>query len=69
MFIIIASRVVSLGLEVKASGRASVWKFSLRHYGESRICRDCEAEISRSVLMVRSHVHVIACVGVWNFGT
>ena len=29
---------------------------------ESRICREYEAEISRSVLMVRSHVHVIACV-------
>ena len=31
MFIIIAYRVVGLGLEVEASGRASVWKFSFRH--------------------------------------
>ena len=31
--------------------------------------RDCEAETSRIVLMVGSHVHVIACVCVWNFGT
>ena len=30
MFIIIASRVIGLGLEVEASRRASVWKFSLR---------------------------------------
>ena len=33
MFIIIASRVVGLGLEVEASRRASVWKFSYKPLG------------------------------------
>ena len=77
MFIIIASCVISLGLEVEASRRVKVGKSSLggkERFNYSKISelrsgsvmdlrvRDCESKISRILLMVESHVHVITCV-------
>ena len=51
---IIASCVIGLGLEVKASGKAIVWENSLlgSRVRVGQICQDCESEISEILLMV-----------------
>ena len=49
-----ASCVISLGLEVEASGKAIVWEnSSLRsRVRVGQMCQDCESEISVILLMV-----------------
>ena len=51
---IITSCVISLGLEVEASRKAIVWESSPlgSRVRIGQICRDCESEISRILLMV-----------------
>ena len=51
---IIASGVIGLGLEVEASGKAIVWENSPigSRVRIGQICRDCQSEISRILLMV-----------------
>ena len=52
--IIIASYVIGLGLGVEASGKAIVWENSSlgSRVRVGQICRDCESEISRILIMV-----------------
>ena len=62
--------MIDFGSEVEASRRANGWKFSLgSRVIIDKTCRDCESMISGVILMVGSHVQVIACVCVRNFGT
>ena len=51
--------MIGLGLEVEASRKAIVWENSPQgsRVRVSQLCRDCESEISRILLMV--HLRVV----------
>ena len=67
---IITSCVIGLDLEVEASGKAIVWEISpLGSWVRvGQICRDCESEISRILLMVDLQVVDISGFDVLDMG-